>query len=390
MKILHVNDNYTPFGGVEQYLLSVAGLLAGHGHDNVILYRHQRPDALADGLWPAYQLPPDSRPEDIASRLRSILAAEQPDVAYIHQVTAPEVITAVAQALPSVAYVHNVAAICPGLAKYYRLGDQVCQRPFGRGCIPMHYLRRCSDARRLSTLTRLMRDTARLRQAYLAVPRLLAATPYMKGLLVQNGFAVGQITLLAPHFLMPEQIPAYRAPELPDTILYVGRLEIEKGVPYLLRALRLLPERVHLIVAGDGTLRDDYERLSASLGLTSRVRFLGWVDADRVTRCYQQTALTVIPSIWPEPFGKTGIEALTQGRPVVAFAVGGIPDWLDDGVTGLLVRPADGIDLARKIQALLDDPSRCEAMGRQGQRIAAKRYTPDRHLGILEAVLRGI
>jgi len=256
--------------------------------------------------------------------------------------------------------------------------------------VPMHYLRRCSAARRPSTLARLMRNTASLRQALLRVPRLLAATGYMQGLLVQSGFDPGRITLLPPHFLTPDQVPPYRPPAEPDTLLYAGRLEIEKGVPYLLRALRLLPDRVRLVLAGNGTLRSAYERLSAKLGIAHRVQFLGWFDAAQMERCYRRCSLVVMPSIWPEPFGKVGIEALAQGRPVVAFAVGGIPDWLDDGITGLLARPADSADLARKIEELLADRPRQETMGRNGQRVVAERYAADRHLRTLEAALHDV
>lgn len=385
MKVLHVNDVYDVRGGVQQYLVAVAHLLASAGHANAVVYRQQSAHTVQDGPWPAYRLAGED--EALAAELHRIIAQEQPDVAYIHHVASPALVTAVVEALPAVAYVHGFSALCPGLAKYFRRGDQVCERAFGWGCVPMHYLRRCSAARRPSTLARLMRATTSLRQAYLQAPRLLAATGYMQGLLAQNGFDPSRIALLPPHFLTTDQIPPYAPPAEPDTLLYVGRLEIEKGVPYLLRALRLLPDRVRLVIAGDGTLRGDYERLSADLGLTGRVEFLGWADAEGMERCYRRCALLVMSSIMPEPFGKVGIEALTHGRPVVAFAVGGIPDWLDEGVTGLLARPADSVDLAVKVHDLLDDPARQQAMGRAGQRSVAERYAAQRHLSTLEAVL---
>lgn len=387
MKVLHVNDTYDDRGGVQQYLIAVARLLESAGHANAIVYRHQSAHTMEDSPWPAYRLAAEDE-SALAADLRQVITREQPDVAYIHQVVSPALVTAVAEALPAVAYVHGFSALCPGLAKYFRRGDQVCQRAFGWGCVPMHYLRRCSAALRPSTLARLMRATASLRQAYLHVPRLLAATGYMQGLLAQNGFEPGRIALLPPHFLTVNQIPPYTPPTASDTLLCAGRLEIEKGVPYLLHALSLLPDRVRLVVAGDGTLREECERVSAELGLAGRVEFLGWVDQEGMKRCYLSSALVVMPSIWPEPFGKVGIDSLAFGRPVVASAVGGIPDWLDDDVTGLLVRPADSTDLAAKISELLDDPARQQSMGRAGQRSVAERYAAHRHLSALDAVLR--
>ena len=389
MKILHVNDHYSERGGVEQYLLAVARLLAANGHANAILYRHQTPHTIRDGPWPAYRVEVDEA-EAVAAALRQVIEEERPDVAYIHHVASPLLVETVARILPSVAYMHGFAAVCPGLAKYFRRGDEVCQRPFGWGCVPMHYLRRCSAACHPLTLARLLQTAAQLRQAYMGVPRILAATPYMKTLLAQNGFAADRITLLAPHFLTPDEISPYRPPERSDTILYVGRLEIEKGVPHLLDALRVLPGHVRLVMAGDGTLRTDYEHLTQSLGLTNRVLFTGWLEQSELEMWYRRCAAVVMPSVFPEPFGKSGIEALTQGRPVVAFAVGGIPNWLEDGVTGLLAQPADNTDLARKTQGLLEDRSRQDSMGRQGQRVVAERYATDRHLVTLEAVLHDV
>lgn len=384
MKILHVTDNYTPQGGVQQYILSVARLLADHGHGNAVLYTEQTPLTIRDGAWPAYHVRTD---QPIAAQVHQVLAAEQPDVAYIHHVSSPALVEELAGQLPAVAYIHGFTAVCPGLGKYFRRGDTVCTRPFGWGCVPMHYLRRCSAARRPSTLARLMRTTADLRAALLHASRFLVGSRYMADLLAQNGFTAGKIAVLPPHFLPDDLNLVYTPPTEPFSVLYAGRLEIEKGVPYLLRALHLLPDRVRLVIAGDGTLRGDYERLSADLGLAGRVEFLGWADADGMERCYRRCALVVMPSICPESFGKAGVEALTHGRPVVAFAVGGIPDWLDDGVTGLLARPADSAALAAKIRELLDDPARQQAMGRAGQRSVAERYTAQRHLSTLETVL---
>lgn len=389
MKVLHVNDYYHARGGVGQYLLSVADLLNKHGHGNIILYCKASAHTIRDSRWPAYQVDTDEEGV-LTSALQRITARERPDVAYIHHVASPALVEVVAKMLPAVAYVHGFAAVCPGLAKYYRRGEQVCQRPFGPGCLPMHYLRRCSAARRPATVLRLMETTKRLRQALQRVPRLLAATPYMKRLLIQNGLVADRITILAPHFVVPGEIPSYSPPEQPDNILYAGRLEIEKGVPHLLSALRLLPEAAWLTIAGDGTQRGACERLTERLGLAGRVEFLGWVDADEVSGYYcRRSALSIMPSICPEAFGKSGVEALTQGRPVVAFAVGGIPDWLDDGRTGLLARPADSADLARKIQELLLDRSQQEMMGQRGQGVVAERYGAKHHLATLEATLHG-
>ncbi|MCB9139517.1 MAG: glycosyltransferase family 4 protein [Caldilineaceae bacterium] len=389
MKILHVNDTYDHRGGVQQYLVAVAGLLASGGHSNIIAYHRQSTHTIQDGPWPAYQVEGDDEAMLIGG-LQDVAAREQPDVAYIHHVASSALVAAVAAMLPAVAYVHGFTAVCPGMAKYFRRGDQVCGRPFGWGCVPMHYLRRCSSARRPSTLARLMQSTEALRQTFLQLPRILVGSRYMADLLAQNSFSPEKITILPPHFLQNDIQLNYCPPEEPNSILYAGRLEIEKGVPYLLQALSLLPDHVRLVVAGDGTLRSQYERLSADLGLADRTEFLGWIDAEEMEHCYQRCALLVMPSICPESFGKAGVEALAHGRPVAAFAVGGIPDWMDNGVSGLLARPADATDLAGAIRELLKNHMHREMMGRNGQRIVLQRYDAYHHLNTLESVFNDL
>jgi glycosyltransferase involved in cell wall biosynthesis len=85
------------------------------------------------------------------------------------------------------------------------------------------------------------------------------------------------------------------------------------------------------------------------------VTFAGWVPHHALESYYARAAVCVVPSRWPEPFGMVGVEAMARGRPVVAFAVGGIPDWLDDGVTGILAPEADTAALGAAIATLLGD-----------------------------------
>lgn len=383
MKILHVNDYYTPYGGVEHYILSVARLLSEHGHSNAILYTRQTNGTISVGDWPAFFVRMDG---DISVQVREILTAEMPDAVYLHHVSSPVLIETLVTRLPTVAYVHGFTAVCPGLGKYYRRGDRVCTRRFGWGCVPMHYLRRCSAARRPATLMRLMRQTSALKRTLLQVPRLLVGSRYMVDLLMQNDFSEDSISILAPHFF-PENISlTYTPPREMTCVVYAGRLEIEKGFPYLLRAFTRLSEKVHLLVAGDGTQRAIYERLASDLQLSGRIEFSGWLDQEAMEEVYRRCNLVVLPSICPESFGKVGVEALAHGRPVIAFDVGGIADWLEDGVNGILVAPRDVSGLANAIGELLENPQRAMALGRNGQLMVAERYCASGHLvALLEA-----
>jgi glycosyltransferase involved in cell wall biosynthesis len=98
--------------------------------------------------------------------------------------------------------------------------------------------------------------------------------------------------------------------------------------------------------------------------------------------------VTVVPSRWPEPFGMVGIEAMARGRPVVGFSVGGIPDWLEHEVTGLLAPEADTKAMAQHLSQLLAEPDLTAMLGAQAATRVRERYQPDTCLDQLTAVLQ--
>jgi glycosyltransferase involved in cell wall biosynthesis len=170
----------------------------------------------------------------------------------------------------------------------------------------------------------------------------------------------------------------------PVDVAYIGRLTNSKGVHVLLRALRALPG-VTLTVAGDGPERNALEALAVKLGIEKRVAFVGWIDAAERDRLLARARVFAMPSLWDEPFGIVGVESLAAGVPVVASAVGGIPSWLEDGETGLLVPRGDVDELAAALLRLLGDDELRLRLGEHG-RVAATRYSLDAHLdALLEA-----
>ena len=118
-------------------------------------------------------------------------------------------------------------------------------------------------------------------------------------------------------------------------------------------------------------------------GISERVRFTGWLGGAELACELAEASVVVMPSLWPEPFGLVGIEAFAAGRPAVASATGGIGDWLEDGVSGLLVPPADAGRLASALSELLEDPDRQRRMGAAGRESVAARFTPARHVAAL-------
>lgn len=176
----------------------------------------------------------------------------------------------------------------------------------------------------------------------------------------------------------------------PAQILAVANLIPEKGLHHLIDALALLGDHpVLLKVVGDGPERAALERRVNLLALRHHVEFLGL--RDDVDRLMQESDLMVHPATWQEAFGLTIAEAMASGIPVVATRTGGIPELVEDGVTGLLVAPGSSHDLGGAIRHLLDDGELRSRMGAAGRKRVEESFSLDqcisRHWEICEAVL---
>ncbi|MBL8861141.1 MAG: glycosyltransferase [Planctomycetes bacterium] len=167
------------------------------------------------------------------------------------------------------------------------------------------------------------------------------------------------------------------APPTGPRLVCVARLSIEKGVDLLVEALALLAGEgveFELVLVGDGDLRPQIEAAVASTGLARRVRLDGWGDAARVRAAIEQAAVLVVPSR-AEGLPVVIMEALALRRPVVATAVGGIPELVMDGVSGWLVPPGSARALAEALRTALATPlAQRAALGEQGARRVAERH----------------
>jgi glycosyltransferase involved in cell wall biosynthesis len=153
---------------------------------------------------------------------------------------------------------------------------------------------------------------------------------------------------------MPPREELRRELELDGNVLvFAGRLGPQKAVAVLLDALADV-EGVVLVVAGDGPERAALERRAAELRLDGRARFLGSVPRETVLRLFRAADASVLPSAW-ENFPHTVVEALAVGCPVIATAVGGVPEVVRDGENGLLVPPNDAGALGEAIERFFSD-----------------------------------
>jgi glycogen(starch) synthase len=191
-----------------------------------------------------------------------------------------------------------------------------------------------------------------------------------------------RVHLLPTCLPVPELMPT-PLPMNPPVILCLGRLVPEKGFDVALRALAFLDghwSRVPMIVAGDGSERSALESLAAELGLARRVTFTGWVEPEAVPALINGASFVVVPSRWQEAFALVNLQAAQMGRAIVATRVGGNPEGVIDGETGLLVDNEDVKGMAGAMVALVDDPERMAAMGNRGRQRMLEQFGFDAYI----------
>ena len=156
-------------------------------------------------------------------------------------------------------------------------------------------------------------------------------------------------------------------------LVYVGRVDRQKGIDTAVRALAHLPPVASLSIWGTGDARyiAEMQRLAADLGIADRVSFDGWADPEQAVRVYADADAVVFPVCWQEPFGLVPLEAMGMGRPVVTTARGGTAEFIRDGGNALVFEADDDDGLARSIQHLGEDEGLRERLRHAGRETAA-------------------
>lgn len=178
-----------------------------------------------------------------------------------------------------------------------------------------------------------------------------------------------------------------RAPE-PGRILFVGALCERKGVGDLLQAARVLPPSARLVFCGGGPV-ERYRAMAQDLGVAERCEFLGHCTAESVQRELARASAFVLPS-YAEGLSVALLEAMAAGCPVVATMVGEHPEVLEPGANALTVPPGDVDGIAAALTALVQDEALAARLGRAGRATIAERFTAERALRQVSAVLSGV
>lgn len=334
----------------------------------------------------AIQFATEGEPAVAAAAHAAVSAAEhfRPDVVHVHSVFDAGVIDALRARWPLVWQAHDHRAHCPNGDRVYPRSRQTCGAPIGAACAYNSVAQGCVAGPRPRTLSAIVLRR-RVWRALEAADVIVAASDAVVELLARNGARRERIAKVPLFTAYADRASPLAASPQPR-ILFVGRLVPQKGVDDVIRLAELARERVwlaRLAVVGDGP---EAGRLRRAAEQTGTMDMLGRLGAEALSHEYAASSVVVMPSRWAEPFGLVGIEAMAHGRPVVAYDVGGIREWLKDGENGIAVKAWDFNALATAVERLTTATTFAQSLGEGGRQSVRARFRPRHGLEAIERV----
>jgi glycosyltransferase involved in cell wall biosynthesis len=308
LKILHVADRLSDRGGAYTHLLGVLESLAERHEVRLAVGRDE---GTVSAPCPVDVVPGlDARGRQPAN-LDPLVERFAPDLVHVHNVMNPAVLEWAAE-LPSLLTIQDHRAFCPFRGKWKADGSPCREAMRALTCGPCF-----EDAAYFHEVLGLTEE----RLAAVRRLRVIVLSGYMRDELVAVGTPAERVHVIPP--FVQGLDPGAEA-DGPPCVLFVGRLVETKGVADAIQAWRRSRVGLPLVFAGTGPLREMAEE--------SGLEVLGWVPHARMAAVYRRARVLVFPSRWQEPFGIAGLEALTMGTPVAAWASGGVAEWHPGGL----------------------------------------------------------
>lgn len=319
----------------------------------------------------------------VAQRLVNVVRKYRPDIVHVHNVfplLSPSVYQALSKSgVPVVQTVHNYRFFCPNGLFY--INGRVCE-----ACQEKDYWEavrnRCMHG---SIATSALYASAvawgwHSGTFHSCIDQHIALNAFVAGKLMAAGIPKEKIRVCGNFVSDFAEVPAAKK----HYALYLGRLSAEKGLPTLLAAARLVPE-LPLKIAGTGPLELDLRQSIDEPGM-DHIKLIGYIAGETKRHLIAEALCTVVPSEWYENFPLSVVESLALGTPVIASRIGGLPELIEDGHTGLLF-PAGNVEvLAECLHRMSCSVSDTDEMAANALITARERFSPQRHFEQLFAI----
>jgi len=375
MKVLFLHNFYQQFGGEDQAAIAERNLLERNGNELLCLTRHND-EMKSYSLWDkAAFFPRTIYSHRTEHEIKQAVGQFKPQVAFVHNVyplISPSLYhTLYSLKVPIVQVVHDFRPYCAN--GWFYIDGKICERcKFGNY---FHAIRhRCyKDSLLLSTLYSATLGINRVAGMTDKVSAFVCVSGFVREKMLEVGIPDEKI-FVRPNFIEPDALPLLSAPGSGDYALFLGRLSAEKGPWTVVRAFEKIRD-FPLKIVGTGPLEAELKQYIRDRKLDN-IEMVGFKGGEDKWRMINDALFAVIPSECYETCSIVALEYLSGGKPVIASNLGGLPNVIEDGKTGLLYRSGDVPDLVEKIRYLLSNPARIAEMGRSGRRVAETRFGP--------------
>jgi len=391
MKILAVNKFYYVKGGAESYFFSLNNLLEQNGHEII-------PFSMKDkkNLYSKYEEYFINNVNytnmglktkiintvkiiysfEAAKKIKNIIRDTSPVLAHLHifqHQMSPSIIFSIRKAkIPIVNTVHDLKVICPNYKMLNSNG--ICEECKGQkyfNCL----VNSCTKGSKLySAINMFEAYLHKYLKSYSYVDKFICPSEFYRRKFIEFGVLESKLEYI-PNFVDVKQFhPCY---ESQDYFVYVGRLSEEKGIKTLIRSMKDVKSS-KLYIIGTGPIEGELKNQVNNLNLKN-VEFLGFKTGNELENAIKNSKFTIIPSEWYENCPMSVIEAMAYGKAVIGSDLGGIPELIEDGITGLIFKAGDNEELAKKINYMLDNYKVCKEMGVKGRARAESVYDKGIH-----------
>lgn len=401
MRIAMANNYYYLKGGAERVLFEEKKILEAHGHQVPVFsqaHPHNEFSQYSDCYTPFKEWRNISRLQKVptafnimydrqtARGFNRFLEATDCDIVHAHNIygglTTSILDIAQKKGVPVVMTLHDYKLICPSYLMLNR--GEVCEGCRNRRFI--HCLLKTCHKESLtasgvycieSYLNKWLHKYDTIR--YFICPSMFSMTKH-----AEHGIPRDRLLHIRNFVNFAKHRPQFDAGSY---ALFVGRLSKEKGILTLLTAVENLNIPVRIV--GDGPLKAEYEGFVADRKM-DHVTFEGYKSGDDLKRLYENAAFLVMPSEWYENAPMTILEAYAYGKPVIGSRIGGIPEMIDHGRTGMLFAMGDAGRLAGYIRNLWSDKSLCRQMGHAACEKVEREFSSEVHYEHLMEVYRNL
>ena len=409
MKVLYINNFFTPYGGAEKSIQLISKLMKQKGH-KIYYYSTDKKPYFEENYQYSEYFPEFSSKRGLSlnnlakitstfynpksrKNLLKYLNEIKPDIVSVHNVQfhlTYSVLDACKELnIPIVLYIHDPRIFCPGGTLSY--GENYCyDEPCIKGNPLKCVLRKCKEGNfKGSALASLNLLFNRQLKIFNKVDSIICPSMAIRDLAVRAGAPEEKFNVIN-HFINPQNFDTIPNYENCGYFLYVGRVDREKGINTLIKAMENLPEDIKLHIVGKGYDLERMQELVNDLRLHN-VIFRGYLSGKELENEYRNCIASVLPCNWFEVFGRTILESFLYGKPVIASNLAAIPEIIEHNKNGILFESKNIKQLSQAMITLTNDWKKAMELGKNGRQKVEKLYNSEiyyeKYYKLLESLL---